>query len=68
MLYGTLESLRAIGVLLAAFMPETSAKILAQIGNTAATSPLSRALVWGQLAAGSRVQKGEPLFPRIEAK
>ncbi len=67
-LYGTLESLRAIGVLLAAFMPETSAKILAQIGNTAATAPLARALVWGQLAAGSRVQKGDALFPRIESK
>ena len=67
-LYGTLESLRVVGVLLAAFMPETSAKILTQIGSSAPTAPLARALDWGQLAAGARVAKGDALFPRIETK
>ena len=64
-LYGTLEALRVIAVLLAAFLPDTSEKILAQIGNSAPTAPLGRALAWGQLAAGARVAKGESLFPRI---
>jgi methionyl-tRNA synthetase len=66
-LYGTLEALRVVAVLLAAFMPETSAKILAQIGSTAPTAPLAKALVWGGLAAGSTTAKGEALFPRVEA-
>ena len=65
-LYGTLEALRVVAVLLAAFLPETSAKILAQIGNTAPTTPLGPALAWGGLAAGSTTAKGEALFPRVE--
>jgi len=65
-LYGTLESLRVIAVLLSPFMPETSAKILAQIGSAAPPAPLERALAWGQLAAGAKIAKGEVLFPRIE--
>jgi methionyl-tRNA synthetase len=67
-LYGTLESLRVIGVLLAAFLPNASAALLTQIGNSAPTAPLKSALAWGQLAPGSRVAKGNALFPRIEAK
>src|SRR5215831_14870895 len=67
-LYGTLESLRVIAVLLGPILPESSAKILAQIGCTAPVAPLERALVWGQLAAGAKVAKGDVLFPRIEAK
>jgi len=65
-LYGTLESLRVIAVLLGPFLPESSAKILAQIGCDVPAAPLARALAWGQLAAGTRVAKGEVLFPRIE--
>jgi len=65
-LYGTLESLRVIAVLLGPFLPESSAKILAQIGCDVPAAPLARALGWGQLAAGTKVAKGELLFPRIE--
>jgi methionyl-tRNA synthetase len=65
-LYGTLEALRVIAVMLAAFLPETSAKILAQIGSSAPTAPLAKALVWGGLAPGSTTAKGEALFPRVE--
>ena len=67
-LYGTLEVLRVIAVLLAAFMPDTSEKILAQIGSSAPTAPLRDSLAWGQLRAGARVAKGESLVPRIEVK
>jgi methionyl-tRNA synthetase len=66
-LYESLEALRVIAVLLAAFLPETSAKILEQIGNAAPTAPLARALVWGQLVPGARTQRGAALFPRVEA-
>ncbi len=66
-LYETLEALRVIAVLLAAFLPETSAKILEQIGSTAPIAPLDRACAWGQLAPGTRTRKGPALFPRVEA-
>ena len=55
-----------IAVLLGPFLPESSAKILAQIGCDVPAAPLARALGWGQLAAGTKVAKGELLFPRIE--
>jgi methionyl-tRNA synthetase len=67
-LYESLEALRVIAVLLAAFLPQTSAKILEQIGSAEPTAPLARALVWGQLAPGSRTRKGPALFPRVEAR
>jgi methionyl-tRNA synthetase len=65
-LYGALEALRVVAVLLAAFLPETSAAILAQIGSSAPTEPLAAALRFGQLAPGARTRKGDALFPRVE--
>ncbi len=67
-LYESLEALRVIAVLLAAFMPETSSKILEQIGSTVPIAPLGQALAWGQLPPGTRTRKGPALFPRVEAR
>jgi methionyl-tRNA synthetase len=67
-LYESLEALRVIAVLLAAFMPETSAAILEQVGSTVPIAPIGQALVWGQLAPGTRTRKGAALFPRVEAR
>lgn len=67
-LYNLLESIRVIAVLIAPFMPDTSAKILAKLGLT----PDSKAATWqsagifGLLPADIQVQKGEALFPRID--
>ena len=64
-LYTLLESIRFLGVLCAPFMPETSGKILSQIGADAAD--------FASLASfrtGAQVQTGqpEPLFARIDEK
>jgi methionyl-tRNA synthetase len=65
-LYETLEVLRVIAALLAPFLPETSPRILAALGNPPVPKLLSDALRWGQLAPGSRIVESEALFPRIE--
>jgi methionyl-tRNA synthetase len=59
------ESLRCLGILLAAFLPEAAAKIRAGIG---AGEPRLADLSWGGLAAGGSVQKIGGLFPRVDPK
>ncbi len=59
------ESLRCLGILLAAFLPEAAAKIRAGIG---AGEPRLADLSWGGLAAGGAVQKIGGLFPRVDPK
>jgi methionyl-tRNA synthetase len=63
-MYHVLESQRIVYCLLSSFMPRTAAKGLAYLGCEAA--PTEEGLAWGGLAAGTRVTKAEPLFPRIE--
>ncbi|MDP4143575.1 MAG: methionine--tRNA ligase [Bacillota bacterium] len=63
-LYNLVESLRIISTLLSAFLPETSEKINAQLNIELTT--------WNSLSAfdgtraGTKVQKGEAIFPRID--
>ena len=64
-LYNLLETIRFIGVILTPFMPETSAKILAQIGSDKAS--LESLESFGGLEAGSYVSDPVPLFARIDA-
>jgi methionyl-tRNA synthetase len=66
--YDALESLRVIAVLLHPFMPGTAEGMLSQLGLSAGPEALARERVsaWGQLPPGTRLQKGPPLFPRIE--
>ncbi len=65
-MYNLAEALRIIAILVAPFLPHTAPKIMAQLGlNAAAILPLSDA-VWGLLADGTKVVKGDPLYPRIE--
>jgi methionyl-tRNA synthetase len=66
-LYHLLAAARVVAVLLAPFMPRTPARIFDQIGTTAPDQQ-----TWDSLGdffavrPGSRVQKGEALFPRID--
>lgn len=64
-LYDLLESIRFIGVLLAPFLPVTSDKICRLFQINQAPS-IDMAAKWGGLKAGSVIQKGEPLFPKVE--
>lgn len=65
-MYNLLECLRICGVLLIPFMPETSAKLFAQIGAAAGVTTWETAGQWGVLPAAASVSRGENLFPRID--
>jgi methionyl-tRNA synthetase len=67
-LYHTLESLRIIALLLAAFIPSTSEKMWAQLGTEENLweQNLKENGKWGGLKPGKKVTKPEPLFPRID--
>ena len=61
------ERLQAvIAILIAPFVPVTAPKIYEQLGLGKPESFFMADAVWGKLATGTKVQKGEPLFPRIE--
>ncbi len=65
-LYNLLESIRFIGVILAPFMPETSAKILDEIGTE--KRDFESLEKFGGLSAGGHVGEPVPLFARIDAE
>jgi methionyl-tRNA synthetase len=67
-MYILLEVIRLSAAAIAPVMPGTSAKIFAKLGLAIdpAKFDIEREMVFGKLAAGTKVSKGEPLFPRIE--
>lgn len=64
-LYTLAESVRFIGTALEPFLPTTSSRIQAQLGFSPEPTWNDR-MQWGRLAAGTRVEKPEPMFPRLE--
>jgi len=67
-LYNLLECVRISAVLLTPFMPQTCAKIFAQIGAGAELQTWEAAGQWGLLPESAQISKGENLFPRIDLK
>ncbi|MBN3929182.1 methionine--tRNA ligase [Streptomyces verrucosisporus] len=70
-LYTAAESLRACAVLLNPVMPRTSGLLWDSLGAQAPLGDLADQRVqdagaWGLLPAGTRVTKGQALFPRLE--
>lgn len=66
-MYHLVESLRIVSVLIQPFMPQTPAKMQAQLGLIDAKyTQWETASVWGVTPAGTKVQKGEIIFPRID--
>lgn len=65
-MYNLAEALRIVAILIAPFVPVTAPKIYEQLGLGKLESFFMADAVWGKLATGTKVQKGEPLFPRIE--
>jgi len=67
-LYGTLESLRIVALLLAAFMPAISEEMWSQLKmeGTVLEQNLNESTKWGGLIPGKKVEKPLPLFPRID--
>lgn len=65
-MYNLAEALRIVAILIAPFVPVTAPKIYEQLGLGKPESFFMADAVWGKLATGTKVQKGELLFPRIE--
>ena len=66
-LYVLLECARIVAVLIAPTMPRTPERIFAQIGVTdEALKTWASVKVFGGIVPGSKVHKGEALFPRID--
>jgi methionyl-tRNA synthetase len=68
LLYVLAETIRHIALMLWPFMPETAESILSRLGATTelGKEPLSELQTWGLLKPGTKVSKGEPLFPRLQ--
>lgn len=65
-MYNLAEALRIVAILIAPFVPVTAPKIYEQLGLGKPESFLLADAEWGKLATGTKVQKRDPLFPRIE--
>lgn len=68
-LYSALEAVRIAALFTAPVMPRTSAEVWRRLGiegDPADVRDLDAAARWGGLKQGSRVTKGDPLFPRIQ--
>ncbi len=65
-LYNLLEGIRFIAVLLKPFMPETSDKILEQIGTDINT--LESLAEFGAMKVGAKVGTATPLFSRLDVE
>ena len=65
-MYNLAEILRIVAILVEPYIPSASPKIYAQLGLPLPERFLLADAVFGKLADGTKVQKGEPLYPRIE--
>jgi methionyl-tRNA synthetase len=64
-IYNLLEGLRILGGLIFPIMPQTSEKMLSLLKEKPGDSHM---LSWGQLKAGTQLEKSITLFPRIDTK
>ncbi|QFT87108.1 Methionine--tRNA ligase [Bacillus sp. THAF10] len=62
------ESLRFIGILLKPFLTRTPGKIFAQLGVADAQTEWDSLAQFGQIPAGTKTTKAEPIFPRLDVK
>ncbi len=67
-LYTLAESIRIIAIYLYPFMPDSANKIWQQIGlnRDIGNIKIDDEGKWGGLKPGTKVRKGDPLFPRID--
>ena len=65
-MYNLAEVLRIVAILITPFVPRTSPKIYTQLGLAVPAQFMLADAAWGGLADGTIVQKGEPIYPRIE--
>ena len=65
-MYHLAESLRIISVLIQPFMTKTPDKIWSQLGVEQTITTWDSTAEFGQIPAGTKVGKGEPIFPRLD--
>ncbi|WZX99831.1 methionine--tRNA ligase [Bacillus sp. FSL W7-1360] len=65
-MYHLAESLRIAAILLKPFMTVAPVKICTQLGLDAAAQTWDTLTSFGRISAGTHVQKGEPIFPRLD--
>lgn len=68
-IYGLLETMRYLAVLLFPVLPDKSEEMWEQIGadGDVKTQTIQDLRLWGGLRAGAQVSAGGPIFPRIES-
>ena len=69
-LYNTAESLRALAILLHPIMPISTQKLWSSLGAEGSLGAIGKQKIsdvakWGQLIPGTKITKGEILFPRL---
>ena len=67
-MYTCCEVLRISSILLDPVMPWKMAELRKHLGIQSTGTTYSDALVWGAIPGGTKLQTGEPLFPRIDLK
>jgi methionyl-tRNA synthetase len=67
-LYASVETLRALTILISCVMPNAASRLWERlgIGETLEEQRIAHAGAWGRIPAGTRTTKGEALFPRVE--
>ncbi|HMB65311.1 MAG TPA: class I tRNA ligase family protein, partial [Patescibacteria group bacterium] len=68
-IYALQETIRRVAWLVWPFMPETTENILAKLGLDSGQEmgkKFAEAMEWGGLSAGQTIEKGKPLFPRLQ--
>jgi len=67
-MYSLIETIRLLALLITPFMPETSRKIYSQLGLADDPEKMTFAenLIWGATSGGIKINRSNPLFPRIE--
>lgn len=68
-IYGLLETMRYLAVLLFPVLPDKSEEMWEQVGadGDVKTQTIQDLRLWGGLRAGAQVSAGGPIFPRIES-
>ena len=67
-LYQLTDALRLMALMLSPIIPRAAQELWRRVGNTddVAARNFETDLKWGQLPAGTKIEVGDPLFPRIE--
>jgi len=69
-MYNLVEAIRISTIYISPFMPNTPAKVWTQLGLSDHPEVLTweSVLNWGGTPTGIKINRGEPIFPRIEEK